>query len=106
MDFFEAQARAKRRTTRLVLLFVLAVLGTILASYLAVLLLLAQGSPAARGPRGWGGPPRINPPPPVFDGPPRRGWAVRWGAGAPRPAAPPPPPAAAAPPPPPPPPPP
>jgi Zn-dependent protease with chaperone function len=35
MDFFEAQARAKKRTSRLVVLFVLAVIGTILASYFA-----------------------------------------------------------------------
>ncbi|MBI5380380.1 MAG: M48 family metallopeptidase [Opitutae bacterium] len=35
MDFFEAQARAKKRTTRLVTLFVFAVAGTVLASYLA-----------------------------------------------------------------------
>lgn len=35
MDFFEAQERAKRRTNRLVVLFVVAVLGTIAASYLA-----------------------------------------------------------------------
>lgn len=35
MDFFEAQARAKKRTSRLVVLFVLAVIGTILASYVA-----------------------------------------------------------------------
>jgi Zn-dependent protease with chaperone function len=38
MDFFEAQARAKKRTTRLVVLFVLAVLGTIAAAYFAALL--------------------------------------------------------------------
>ena len=57
MDFFEAQARAKRRTTRLVLLFVLAVVGTILASYLAVLLLLAQGSPAEMAAGVWWNPP-------------------------------------------------
>ncbi len=38
MDFFEAQARAKKRTSRLVALFVLAVLGTIAASYFAALL--------------------------------------------------------------------
>jgi len=37
MDFFEAQDRARRRTKRLVLLFVLAVGGTILAGYLAVM---------------------------------------------------------------------
>lgn len=35
MDFFEAQARAKKRTSRLVVLFALAVIGTILASYFA-----------------------------------------------------------------------
>ncbi len=35
MDFFEAQARAKKRTSRLVALFALAVLGTIAASYFA-----------------------------------------------------------------------
>ena len=33
MDFFEAQARAKKRTTRLVFLFALAVLGTVLGGY-------------------------------------------------------------------------
>ncbi len=37
MDFFEAQARARSRTNRLVLLFVAAVLGTIGAGYLAAL---------------------------------------------------------------------
>ena len=44
MDFFEAQARARRRTSRLVLLFVLAVAGTVTALYAAaVLILRAQG---------------------------------------------------------------
>ncbi|ACB73536.1 M48 family metalloprotease [Opitutus terrae] len=38
MDFFEAQARAKKRTSRLVVLFILAVLGTILASYIAAVI--------------------------------------------------------------------
>lgn len=42
MDFFEAQDRAKRRTNRLVVLFVLAVLGTIAASYVAALLIVGQ----------------------------------------------------------------
>ena len=42
MDFFEAQARAKKRTHRLVFLFALAVLGTILAGYAAAILLLHQ----------------------------------------------------------------
>jgi Zn-dependent protease with chaperone function len=35
MDFFEAQARAKKRTTRLVVLFAFAVAGTIAAAYFA-----------------------------------------------------------------------
>ncbi len=37
MDFFEAQARAKKRTTRLLALFGLAVAGTIAATYFAAL---------------------------------------------------------------------
>ncbi len=44
MDFFEAQERARKRTSRLVLLFALAVIGTILAGYLSAVLLLNQGS--------------------------------------------------------------
>ena len=48
MDFFEAQARAKQRTNRLVLLFALAVLGTILASYAAAIMIFQQASPRAR----------------------------------------------------------
>ena len=43
MDFFEAQARAKQRTSRLLVLFILAVLGTILAGYGAALLLVGRG---------------------------------------------------------------
>ncbi len=47
MDFFEAQARAKKRTSRLVVLFVFAVIGTILASYFAAIVALgAIGSRA------------------------------------------------------------
>ncbi len=42
MDFFEAQARAKKRTARLVWLFAAAVLGTIVTGYFAALLLLRQ----------------------------------------------------------------
>lgn len=42
MDFFEAQARAKRRTNRLVVLFALAVFGTIAASYVAAVLIVGQ----------------------------------------------------------------
>ncbi len=40
MDFFEAQARAKQRTARLVWLFGLAVAGTIAAAYFAAILIL------------------------------------------------------------------
>jgi Zn-dependent protease with chaperone function len=39
MDFFEAQAKAKKRTGWLVFLFVLAVIGTMLAAYTAALLI-------------------------------------------------------------------
>jgi Zn-dependent protease with chaperone function len=42
MDFFEAQARAKKRTTRLVALFVMAVLGIIAAGYIATLVFFGQ----------------------------------------------------------------
>ena len=37
MDFFEAQALAKKRTSRLVVLFALAVIGTIVATYLGAI---------------------------------------------------------------------
>ncbi len=40
MDFFEAQALAKKRTSRLVALFAIAVLGTILAGYVATVFAL------------------------------------------------------------------
>ncbi len=40
MDFFEAQARAKQRTSRLIALFGLAVAGTIAAAYFAAILIL------------------------------------------------------------------
>ncbi len=42
MDFFEAQAAARKRTSRLVVLFILAVLGTIFAAYAAGLLIVGQ----------------------------------------------------------------
>lgn len=48
MDFFEAQARAKKRTARLVVLFVLAVAGTIAAMYVAIITIWGQVSPRAR----------------------------------------------------------
>ena len=38
MDFFEAQARARKRTSRLVALFALAVIGTVVAGYFMTLL--------------------------------------------------------------------
>ncbi len=44
MDFFEAQAHAKKRTRWLVFLFALAVAGTILISYAAAVLVLQQAS--------------------------------------------------------------
>lgn len=58
MDFFEAQARAKKRTSRLVVLFAFAVVGTILAAYVAGLLILrfvhGDGSIALiDGPHWW-----------------------------------------------------
>lgn len=54
MDFFEAQARARRRTVRLVWLFGFAVLGTILACYVAAFLIFSQISetPSGRHDRG------------------------------------------------------
>ena len=42
MDFFEAQARAKKRTSRLVVLFALAVAGTVAASYFGAVFGLHQ----------------------------------------------------------------
>lgn len=45
MDFFEAQARAKKRTARLVVLFAFAVLGTVAAGYVAGILIFRQISP-------------------------------------------------------------
>lgn len=54
MDFFEAQARAKKRTTRLIVLFGCAVLGIIAAGYLSALLLfgrLSEGSVFTEGTR-------------------------------------------------------
>jgi len=45
MDFFQAQERARKRTGHLVLLFALAVLGTILAGYLAAILVVHQVQP-------------------------------------------------------------
>lgn len=42
MDFFEAQALARKRTTRLIVLFTLAVLGTVVASYAAAWFIATQ----------------------------------------------------------------
>ncbi len=54
MDFFEAQARAKQRTSRLLLFFALAVTGMIAAGYFAAIFLLhyAAGEAAAQSPYG------------------------------------------------------
>ena len=50
MDFFEAQERARKRTHRLVFLFVFAVLGTIMAGYVAALVLVnSSGRSQSRG---------------------------------------------------------
>lgn len=46
MDFFEAQTRAKKRTSRLILLFALAVLGTILVGYAVVVVAMLQSGAA------------------------------------------------------------
>ncbi len=48
MDFFEAQERARQRTNRLVFLFALAVLGTMLAGYAGAMLVINQAGRAAR----------------------------------------------------------
>ena len=40
MDFFAAEGRAKKRTTRLLVLFGLAVAGTVVAGYLATVVAL------------------------------------------------------------------
>ncbi len=53
MDFFEAQARAKKRTTRLVALFALAVIGTIVAGYFAAIFLIGQASGRVQRHRGY-----------------------------------------------------
>ncbi|MEY4488579.1 MAG: hypothetical protein RIQ79_1087, partial [Verrucomicrobiota bacterium] len=45
MDFFEAQAHARRRSGRLVVLFLLAFLGTILATYFATLAIASFARP-------------------------------------------------------------
>jgi len=55
MDFFEAQARAKKRTSRLVTLFVVAVVGTIVGGYFASIFLLAQVPSRASRHRGYAG---------------------------------------------------
>ena len=48
MDFFEAQDRARKRTHRLVLLFALAVGGTILTGYVAAVLVVGQAGSRSR----------------------------------------------------------
>jgi Zn-dependent protease with chaperone function len=56
MDFFEAQVRAQRRTSRLLALFGIAVAGTVLAAYAAAVWLLSwaeEGAGRARAPELW-----------------------------------------------------
>jgi Zn-dependent protease with chaperone function len=53
MDFFEAQDRARRRTGRLVLLFVLAVGGTIAATYAAAVVIARFASSKPHGSDLW-----------------------------------------------------
>src|SRR5688572_30893743 len=48
MDFFEAQDRARSRTKSLVLLFILAVAGTIAAGYVSTVLILHQAGGVER----------------------------------------------------------
>jgi len=48
MDFFDAQERARKRTNRLVLLFGLAVIGTIVASYAITMIVAGQLRPRSR----------------------------------------------------------
>jgi Zn-dependent protease with chaperone function len=61
MDFFEAQARAKKRTSRLVALFALAVLGTVLAGYVATLGIQSQLGGRVRRSSGF-----VESPPAIF----------------------------------------
>jgi Zn-dependent protease with chaperone function len=53
MDFFEAEGRAKRRTARLLVLFGLAVAGTVLAGYLATAFVLRASNTAGYGRRAY-----------------------------------------------------
>lgn len=53
MDFFEAQDRARRRTGRLVLLFALAVGGTIAATYAAAIAIAGFASDSPRAAKLW-----------------------------------------------------
>ena len=49
MDFFAAEGRAKKRTTRLLVLFGFAVAGTVVAGYLATVFALQFSRPAGHG---------------------------------------------------------
>jgi Zn-dependent protease with chaperone function len=53
MDFFAAEQRAKKRTTRLLVLFGLAVAGTIAAGYVATVLALRASAHSGYGRRGY-----------------------------------------------------
>ncbi|MBL9217685.1 MAG: M48 family metallopeptidase [Opitutaceae bacterium] len=67
MDFFEAQERARQRTKRLVFLFALAVLGTVLAGYASVVLGLRYAGDLERQTRPVGSYYQ-KPKPPLFTG--------------------------------------
>jgi Zn-dependent protease with chaperone function len=67
MDFFEAQERARQRTKRLVFLFALAVLGTVLAGYASVVLGLRYAGDLERQTRPVGSYYQ-KPKPPLFAG--------------------------------------
>jgi Zn-dependent protease with chaperone function/uncharacterized tellurite resistance protein B-like protein len=53
MDFFEAQARAKKRTHRLVALFAVAVVGTIIAGYFMAIFAVGQAPGRVQRHRGY-----------------------------------------------------
>src|SRR5881394_2119151 len=56
MDFFEAQARAKKRTSRLLVMFGFAVAGTILAAYLAAVIGMSFSGSTPPSRRGYAAP--------------------------------------------------
>ena len=49
MDFFEEQSLARKRTARLVVLFVLAVIGVMAAVYLLIMFMVTAGASDTAG---------------------------------------------------------